>query len=93
MQAALQGVGATAGVTLRVHPDDRRSLEPFEDRLRAQLESGVEFTIQDDGALAPGGGCVIETTAGQIDASIDTQLNELASHLLNRAGDAPHDRP
>ena len=91
VRTALQHVGRTASAVIRAHPDDCRRLEPFEDELRRLLAPDVRFTIAEDPDIASGSGCVIRTGAGEVDARIETQLEEVAAELLSRSSHAARD--
>ena len=91
VRAALKHVGRTASAVIAVHPEDRDRLEPFEGELRALLAPDTRFTIAGDPDIAPGGGCVIRTDAGEVDARIESQLEEVAAELLRRPNHAARD--
>ena len=73
----MQRAGAQQVVRIRLHPDDVESV-------RAQLVDGGdvsdEWVIADDATVTLGG-CIVDTTHGQIDARLDVQLAELALRL------------
>ena len=77
VERAVQRAGAQQVVRIRLHPDDVESV-------RAQLVDGAdvseEWLITDDATVTLGG-CIVDTTHGQIDARLDVQLAELALRL------------
>ena len=88
--AALEHVGQTARVTVRVHPDDHARLAAHEQDLRGRLQAHAELDIQADPGLEPRTGCVIQTVSGEIDPRFETQLEEISAELLGHAADADH---
>ena len=80
--AALEHVGRTARVTVRVHPDDHEWLAAHEQDLRARLRAGAELDIQADPGIEPRAGCLIQTVSGEIDPRFETQLEEIRAELL-----------
>ncbi len=80
--AALAQVSWCQRITLRLHPDDARSLEAAHPRLAAQLDPGAELRLETDPTLARGA-CLVETEAGDVDASVEVQLAALERALLD----------
>jgi flagellar biosynthesis/type III secretory pathway protein FliH len=76
---ALAGARERREVTLRVHPDDARAVRAAEGALAAIL-ARAPLAVREDSGVARGG-AVVETEAGSIDASVETQLAELARAL------------
>jgi flagellar assembly protein FliH len=75
VERALKRAGAQNVVRLRVHPAD---LELVSAELEHRLGEGVAgWQIVADGAVSVGG-CVIHTEAGEVDARLDVQLEEIA---------------
>lgn len=91
VEAALEHVGQTARVIVRVHPDDHAWLAAHEQDLRARLKSGAELDVQADPGLEPRTGCVIQTVSGKIDPRFETQLEEISAELLGHAAHADDD--
>lgn len=87
LRRAIDLVGAATKVTIRVHPDDRASLETFAESVLRRVEASPEVRIVADDSLAPGG-CQVEAGGTSVDARLETQLEELLSVLL---GEAPND--
>jgi flagellar assembly protein FliH len=84
--AALEGIASAALARLearelhriRVAPQSARVLQQFRERLR--LPARVE--IVEDSGLPPGS-ILFETTRGELDASVDTQLAEIERGLTD----------
>ncbi|MDY0398858.1 MAG: FliH/SctL family protein [Desulfuromonas thiophila] len=71
---------------IRVHPEDMAVVEELKPLFIASLSglSNIEFVA--DRSLSRGG-CVLESPAGKVDARIETQLDEIFSHLRSKAGE------
>jgi flagellar assembly protein FliH len=85
-RAAIARLGAAAVVTVRVNPDDLAAMAP---RLDVQGTTGP-IRLEADAAVPPGG-CVVASNLGDVDATIEAQIQELRAALLaddeRRAGD------
>lgn len=100
LRRALEGLARDAEVTVALNPEDiafLRTLPPGD--LAGTDESPAKIDFEADPAMAPGG-CLVKTAAGDRDASIDGQLDRVASafeELLqqcvhgNSAVEGPHD--
>jgi len=74
---ALEAVRARSGaVALRVHPDDWAAIETARPALAARLAKAVELRVIPDAAVGRYG-CVVESTAGRLDARLETQIAAL----------------
>jgi flagellar assembly protein FliH len=67
-------------LTIRVHPGAMNLLDPAQIAARAGLES---VAILPDAAISPGG-CRLETGLGELDARMNTRLEEIAKALEAR---------
>jgi flagellar biosynthesis/type III secretory pathway protein FliH len=76
---ALEEARARREVLLRVNPADAAAVREAEGRLAAILLR-APLAVREDPAVPPGG-AVVETEAGCVDASVDTQLALLARAL------------
>ncbi len=79
VKAALDRVDASEVTRLRVHPDHAALVEAH---LRAAAFPGA-IQVTGDPSLASGG-AILETPTGQIDASVDSQLQEIERGLCDR---------
>ncbi|MBI4477480.1 MAG: hypothetical protein HY654_09920 [Acidobacteria bacterium] len=78
-RVALDRLGETSGpTTIRLHPDDHSVLTA----LGSLTQVSRHLTIVADSAISRGG-CLVESEFGYIDASIDTQFQELARVLVD----------
>lgn len=70
-------------VKVYVHPFYYEMLVQQKDELRAVFNQPTDIFIYPDEQLTENG-CVIETPFGRIDASVDTQLQQIKQQLLER---------
>lgn len=76
-RVALDRLGESATVTVRLHPDDyAATVGP-----RAASWNGTNVTVAGDARVGRGG-CRIESEFGTLDAGVDAQIQELARALL-----------
>lgn len=69
-------------VTLYVNSKDAEELNKQKEKLSKELIGDIDFRIINDDNL-PIGSCYIETDKGSVDASVNTQFNELKKALEN----------
>ena len=79
-QAQAEVLGREA-MRVRLHPDDA-ALLALDDKQQLLDEAGRSVTIVADRQVT-GGGCVIETARGDLDAQLTTQLDRLRQALLS----------
>jgi len=70
-------------IRLRLNPDDLERLGDHAEQTVRSMAACGETELVSDESITPGG-CVIETGHGVIDATIETQLDRIASELLRR---------
>ncbi len=89
LREALERVLEPTAVQVRVHPDDRATIEEVLPSLVAGLEQVQHTTLTEDPAVGRGG-CVLKVRGGEIDAAVDTQIRRLTALILPASpGDAP----
>ncbi|UCC28932.1 MAG: hypothetical protein JSU86_12100 [Phycisphaerales bacterium] len=87
LERALRLVECKTNLTIRVHPDDKTSMQTFAESVLEQAEASPVVDIVSDESLAPGG-CKVESPRTRVDASLETQIDEIVSLLLGgRASD------
>lgn len=99
VEAALEAVLWPHDVTVCIHPEDRAAVEESLPQLTAKFGALGRVSLVEDGAVGRGG-CVLKTLSGasgaaaggQIDATIQTQLDRLAELLLP-GGATPAEAP
>jgi flagellar assembly protein FliH len=80
VRAALEEMHDGGKVEVRVHPDDHEVVQQSRERLRKEVPGTTELIIIKDTSVEAGG-CVVCTAFGNIDARIDTQLEEVRKAL------------
>jgi flagellar assembly protein FliH len=81
IDAALNKISDVDKVVLRVNLRDKSMAEARKQEFLKRLSGVTELRIVEDSSLAPGG-IKIETGVGAIDATIETQVEELEKSLL-----------
>lgn len=76
-ERALQALSDRETLTIRVHPDDLRSLVDAKPGILAAFDGIHRLTVMEDPAVKRGG-CLVQTPSTEIDARLETQLAELA---------------
>ena len=77
VERALERAGSQNVVAIRIHPDRHDVVEAHLTELHG---APPPFEVRADGTIGIGG-CVIDTAAGQVDARLDIQLDEVARLL------------
>ncbi len=83
-RVAMERLGETAQVKVRLHPDDYGAAGAA----RVAQLAGSNVMILADAHLSPGG-CRIESDMGILDAGVDAQLAEIARALLGEDEASP----
>ena len=81
LERALRLVECKTNLTIRVHPADKNSMQTFAESLLEQAEASPVVNIVSDESLTPGG-CKVEGSRTSVDASLQTQVDEIVSLLL-----------
>ncbi len=84
LKRALRIVHGQSGLAVRVHPSDLESLRSFASEALAAVEATEAITIQPDKTVSAGG-CVVESRTTRVDATLETQLDELVKLLVGEA--------
>jgi len=77
----LQYILRPLDVTVKVHPEDRAIVQQAVPELLAEFEQVQHIKLVDDGSVGRGG-LITQYGQGQIDASIETQLDRLVEMML-----------
>ncbi|MHC5109861.1 MAG: FliH/SctL family protein [Planctomycetota bacterium] len=81
LERALTLVGARTDVIIRVHPSEVDAIRSYAVSLLEKIEKTACVGVVEDESLAPGG-CVVENENTQVDASLETQIDELVTQLM-----------
>lgn len=79
VKRAIDCVGRATDLTIRIHPADRVTVESFASSVLTQTSTAVR--IQADDSIAPGG-CVVLNDRTEVDARLETQVDEIVALLL-----------
>lgn len=82
---ALQTVGTKTDLIVRINPRDRQSLETFATALHERINESARMSLREDESISPGG-CKVENESTSVDASLDTQVEEIVDLLLGQQG-------
>ncbi len=79
-RALLELVRHQRDVTLTIHPSDHETLQAVVDEFVAGFERLEHIELHADERVEPGG-CVVRTLDGEIDGTIETQLQRIADAI------------
>jgi len=77
----------TPSVTIRCHPADAPVIERYLERLAAGGRPQTDVTVVPSDHIARGG-CVVESSYGELDARLETRIARVAEHLARWAQEA-----
>ncbi len=83
VKGAIRRVVGVETIKLRVHPDDEEMVREHRAIFISSAGSIRDLIIEVDDSLEPGG-CIIESTAGNVDARISTQISQVATALFDQ---------
>lgn len=83
VRRAIDLIGEKTDLTIYVHPEDAEALRTLADTMMTDVERSRSVRIMRDESLARGG-CRVSGGGTEIDASLETQLDEAVSLLLGR---------
>ncbi len=81
LKRAIRLVQSKTDLTIRVHPSDLDSIRTFAGSVLRDVDASQAVTIEADKAIAPGG-CKVESEPTRVDATLETQVDEIVSLLL-----------
>jgi len=81
LRRAFSSIARRTDITIRINSNDRESMEAFAPELVAQMGDSRRVTVEVDDALSPGG-CLVQTSNCDVDATLETQTEELVRLLL-----------
>lgn len=84
VRAALDEIHDSGKIEVRVHPDDFELIRDNREFLRKEVPGQMDLVVIPDRGVAAGG-CVLHTSFGNVDARIDTQLEEVRKALQDVA--------
>ncbi len=81
IKEAIQRIVGVESIKLRVHPSDEAVVRSHRGVFLASLDNLRDLVIETDEGVERGG-CIIESTSGNVDARISTQLRQIESSLF-----------
>ena len=84
IKGAIRRVVGVETIKMRVHPADEEIVREHRATFLSSAGSIRDLVIEVDDSLEPGG-CIIESTAGNVDARISTQISQVAAALFDQA--------
>ncbi|KHE72738.1 hypothetical protein LD39_03020 [Halobacillus sp. BBL2006] len=87
----IKEVQGQSGITIFVHPDQYRYVLAQREELKRLTDIHTEISIYTKDGIQPFS-CLVETSFGRVDASIDSQLSELRQKILECVDEGtPHE--
>lgn len=78
---ALRLVGSKTDLTVRVHPQDVAAMKTFAESVLQRMDGSRAVNLVADDSVAPGG-CRVQSAQAEVDASLETQVDEMVALLL-----------
>jgi flagellar assembly protein FliH len=80
LRRCLALVADKTSVSVRCHPRDVETLRTFSKSIVEQADLAAHVRLIEDESISPGG-CIVESGGAEVDASLETQIAELAVAL------------
>jgi flagellar assembly protein FliH len=80
--AAIDGLSERDDIVVRLNPEDYRQVTTHKQHYLNNLNAERPINLKPDDAVSFGS-CIIETVMGEIDARLDTQLDEIYKRLID----------
>jgi flagellar assembly protein FliH len=80
VERSLQMLSDREQLTIRVNPDDLKVVLDAKPQLLEAVDGIQKLTVLEDPSVRPGG-CLVQTPTTEIDARLETQLQELARSI------------
>lgn len=81
LRRALRQVGTKTDLTIRAHPDDAATIGAFAEGLAQRISDSPYIQMVPDDTIAPGG-CKVEGDRTRVDATLETQIEEIVALLV-----------
>ena len=92
VQHALAGLSAREEITVRINPDDYLLVTSGRDELLHSELLNERLLLKPDPSVAAGF-CVVDTAMGTVDASLDSQMDQIYQSLLDQRTSAAVETP
>lgn len=86
VKRAIRLVGSKSDVTIRIHSRDIAAMEMFADSVIRRADASRVVNIVTDDSITPGG-CKVESGCTHVDATLETQVDEIVSLLIGGEAD------
>jgi flagellar assembly protein FliH len=80
--AAIDGISERDDIVVRLHPEDYRQVTTHKQHYLNNMNAERPISLKADEAVSFGC-CIIETVMGEIDARLETQLEEIHKRLID----------
>jgi flagellar assembly protein FliH len=81
VRAALEHLVEREQFVIRLNPDDLRALREKDVKLLDEFDGVNDLEVVPDDAVGPGG-CIVETESVEVDAQLETQLQQLVDAMM-----------
>ncbi len=78
---AIRRVVGVESIRLRVHPRDEEMIRQHRPAIIASVDSLRDLVVEPDDTMEPGG-CIIDSSSGNVDARISTQIQQIETALF-----------
>ena len=85
LKNALQAAVKSDEFHVRVNPEDLATVTAHQPLFLASVSGLKNIVVEGDPAIARGG-CLVESALGEVDATVETQLEEIRRHLAQAVG-------
>jgi len=82
VEQVLRLIATRTDLAIRVHPLDAETLRRFAGSLSERADTWQHVTVIEDDSLAPGGAVVVASGGMEVDARLETQLEQITRLLL-----------
>lgn len=86
VERALKSAVRSENMRVKVHPGDLETVTEHKPLFLASVSGLTAISFEADASMTPGG-CKIESDLGEVDATLETQLEEIRSALADAMGD------
>jgi flagellar assembly protein FliH len=83
LKESLRLVGRKTDLVVHIHPSDGEAMRRFAHDVAGEVGNKQHLRIIENESIAPGG-CRIATDTTEVDATVDTQIDQIAALVLSR---------
>ena len=78
---SLRFISDETDIILKLNPEDYKTAQEYDKDLKIHMHDVKHFKIEADDKISRGG-CLIETNSGEVDARLETKIEELSNLML-----------